>query len=119
VRGITPERWSALLDDLSWQNMGRVAALEIDDPGIGAQAQVTNRPFRGATYDRHDSRVDLMFGSADDVRDHLTHTIGQVSAIDVLQDVDGADVALCIRHGRGQTILKFPTRVDASATRLK
>lgn len=99
--------WGSLLDDISKQNIGRLATLEVNDALVGAQIQETNYPFLGATYDRHDQRVELMFGAVSDNRQHLTRNINGVTSIDVLQDSDGHDVAIRVGHGLGQTLVKF------------
>ena len=99
--------WSAQLDEFSRRNVGRRGTLEVDDPDIGAQAQVFDYPLIGAAFDGHDERAELMFGESDNRRSHLTREIGSVTRIDVLRNDGGRDVALRIGHGAGQTILTF------------
>lgn len=112
ARDIVPEQWVTLLNDVSWQNMGRPAALEVDDPELGAQVQVTHQRFWGATFDAHDARIAIMFGTATALGEHFTHSIADVTSVDVLQDANGADIALRIGHGRGQTIITFLDRTN-------
>ena len=38
---------------------------------------------------------------------HLTRSIGDVRAVDVLTDREGHDVALRVQHGTSQTLLTF------------
>lgn len=102
---LTEERWADELSAFSKRNAGRRAALEVDDPELGAQAQERDYPFLGAAYDRHDRRVELMLGDFEGVRRHLTRGITNVRSIDVLRDEHGRDWILRIGHGRGQTIL--------------
>ena len=99
--------WTMQLDAFTRRNVGRRGVLEVDDPEIGAQAQEHDYPFLGATYDRHDGRVELMLGELGDVQRHLTRSIGSVSGIDVLTNERGRDLALRIAHGAGQTVLTF------------
>jgi nucleotide-binding universal stress UspA family protein len=99
--------WTTQLDAFTRRNVGRRGVLEVDDPEIGAQAQEHDYPFLGATYDRHDGRVELMLGELGDVQRHLTRSIGSVSGIDVLTNERGRDLALRIAHGAGQTVLTF------------
>ena len=99
--------WADQLDAFTRRNIGRRGTLEVDDPELGAQAQETDYPLLGATYDHHDRRVDLMVGELGSVDRHLTRSIGDVNAIDVLTDDRGRDVALRIAHGAGQTLLTF------------
>lgn len=107
IRTLDRPEWSAQLDDFTRRNVGRRGVLEVDDPELGAQAQEHDYPFLGATYDRHDGRVELMLGELGDVQRHLTRSIGSVSGIDVLTNEGGRDLALRIAHGAGQTLLTF------------
>lgn len=96
--------WMAELDAFTRRNIGRRGVLEVDDPEIGAQAQETDYPLIGATYDPHDRRVELMFGELGDASRHLTRSIGGVTSIDVLKDDRGRDITLRVAHGAGQTL---------------
>jgi nucleotide-binding universal stress UspA family protein len=101
-----PEReWAAALEAFTRRNAGRLATLEVDDPEIGAQAQQHDYPFLGAAYDRHDRRIELMFGDLEQTSRHLTRGIGNVRHVDLLKDAAGRDWVLRIAHGSGQTIL--------------
>jgi nucleotide-binding universal stress UspA family protein len=99
--------WAAELDTFTRRNVGRLAALEVDDPEMGAQAQEHDYPFLGATWDHHDERVEIMLGDFEGTGRHLTRGIGGVTAIDVLRDEQGRDLILRVAHGTGQTILTF------------
>lgn len=99
--------WAEQLDDFTRRNFGRRGTLEVDDPELGAQAQQFDYPLLGASYDGHDKRVDLMFGELGDVQRHLSRGIGGVTAIDVMRDEKGRDMAMRIVHGAGQTLLTF------------
>lgn len=107
VKSLPRREWSDRLDEFTRRNAGRRGVLEVDDPEIGAQAQEHDYPLLGATYDPADSCVDIMLGELGDVQRHLTRSIGNVSAIDVLTDEKGRDIALRIAHGAGQTLLTF------------
>jgi nucleotide-binding universal stress UspA family protein len=107
VRNVAHGEWSAQLDAFSRRNAGRRGTLEVDDPEIGAQAQEFDYPLRGATYDSHDQRVTLMFGEVAWGAPHLTRGIAGASALDILQDDRGRDLALRVAHGAGQTLLTF------------
>jgi nucleotide-binding universal stress UspA family protein len=97
--------WPARLQLFSQRNAGRIVSLEIDDPDIGAQTQVTGYPFLGASYDHQDRRVELMLGELGEPERHLSRGITDVRAVDVLRDAEGRDRALRISHGAGQTLL--------------
>ena len=107
VKTLDRPEWTIQLDDFTRRNVGRRGVLDVDDPELGAQAQEHDYPFLGATYDRHDGRVELMLGELGDVQRHLTRSIGSVSGIDVLTNERGRDLALRIAHGAGQTLLTF------------
>ena len=108
VAALPHDAWAAELDAFSRRNAGRRGTLELDDPEIGAQAELFDFPLVGATFDRHDEQVELMFGSPSDNRRHLTHNIGGVTSIDILRDDRGTrDLAIRIGHGAGQTLLTF------------
>lgn len=97
--------WTTELDAFTRRNVGRLAALEVDDPEMGAQAQEHDYPFLGATWDHHDERVEIMLGDFEGVGRHLTRGISGVTGIDLLKDEKGRDWILRVAHGRGQTIL--------------
>jgi hypothetical protein len=99
------ERWRAVLDDFTQANAGRRTRLEVDDPDIGAQPQEQDYPLLGITFDPVDERVEIMLGELGSGEPHLSRSLGDVEALDVLTDGEGHDVALRLRHGTGQTIL--------------
>jgi nucleotide-binding universal stress UspA family protein len=105
--------WATMLTDFSRRNEGRRTMLEVDDAELGAQAQEFDYPLRGATYDRNDGRVSLMFGDDSGTGHHFTRGIAGVSSIAVLRNPVGRDLALRIAHGKGQTLLTFVSH-DAS-----
>ncbi|HEY2162338.1 MAG TPA: universal stress protein, partial [Gemmatimonadaceae bacterium] len=107
VRTVPPGDWGVQLDAFSRRNVGRRGTLEVDDPEIGAQAQEVDYPLRGATYDSHDQRVTLMFGELAWGAPHFTRGIAGPSAVDIMQDERGRDLALRVAHGAGQTLLTF------------
>ena len=107
VQAVPHGEWGRQLDEFSRRNVGRRGTLEVDDPEIGAQAQEFDYPLRGATYDSHDQRVTLMFGEWGWGAPHLTRGIAGATAVDVLQDERGRDLALRVAHGAGQTLLTF------------
>ena len=102
-----PDEWASLLSEVSTRNAGRTASLEIDDPDIGAQMQAVGLPFAGVAYDRHDGRVELMFGNAPRSMQHLTHMIGAITKVALLRGSDGRDRALEIHQQHGSTIVTF------------
>ncbi len=102
---IPEERWAEELASFSKRNAGRRAALEVDDPEIGAQAQERDYPFSGVAFDHHDRRVEIMLGGSTGV--HLTRGISGVTAIDLVRDERGEDWILRVAHRGGQTLLSL------------
>jgi nucleotide-binding universal stress UspA family protein len=102
-----PAVWRELLDTFSKRNAGRRTILEVDDIELGAQAQEYNYPLLGTAYDERAACVELMLGDAAAGGRHLTRSIGNVLAVDVLTDGEGHDVALRVQHGTSQTLLTF------------
>ena len=99
-----PAQWQSQLDAFTRANSGRPAELEVDDPDIGAQTQERGYVFLGADYDPHHRRVGLMLGVAGGTS-HLSRGITNADSLAISCDEHGRDIALRIRHGRGQTLL--------------
>lgn len=105
----SPADWPRQLAEFTRRNRNRRTALEVDDPSIGAQTQEIGYALIGASYDPHDARAELMLGVPLASAPHLTRSIGHVDSITVLTAPTGADVGLRISHGKGQTLLTFPS----------
>lgn len=103
----TPDEWIVQLDGFSRRNHGRRVVLEIDDPSVGGQAQVTGYALLGAVYDHRDHRVQLMLGNPVDQTRYLTHMIEHVNSVIVRTDREGHDVALQVMHEGGSAQLTF------------
>lgn len=98
-------RWGEVLDDFTRRNVGRRTRLEVDSPELGAQAQEGDYPLLGVTFDPVDQRVEIMLGELGAGEPHLSRSIGEVEALDVLTNREDQDIALRLRHGTAQTIL--------------
>ena len=105
--GSEPDEWIAQLDGFSRRDEGRLVVLEEDDPDLGAQLVVSGLRLLGASYDRHDGRVELMLGDAGAGGRRLTHSIDDVHAVAILTSDDRTDTALAVRHGAGQSLPTF------------
>ena len=101
-----PARWQSQLDAFTRRNRGRRAELEVDDPEIGAQTQQHGYAFLGADYDPRHRRVEVMLGVQGGTS-HLSRGITNAESLAIVCDAEGRDLALRIRHGRGQTLLIF------------
>ena len=112
----SPEQWEEVLDGVALRNRGRLTQLETDDPAFGVQVQERGYAFAGASWDRHDRRVALMFSRPGDRATHLTRIIDGVTELGLLTGDDGADQALRVGHGDGQTLLTFTAEPSAQPT---
>lgn len=98
--------WGQTLDDFSHRNAGRRGRLEVDDPALGAQVEMTGYRFLGATYDTPTKRVQLMFGNFAGTDPHLVRGISNVTSVEVVFDArDGRDTAVSIVSDQSQTLL--------------
>lgn len=102
-----PGAWATLLDGITTRNAGRLVTIEIDDPSLGAQVQGAGLVFRGAAYDHHDGRVEVMLDDKPPGGGHLTRTIGHVDSIGLLVEPGGRDQAIQIRSGVASTLVRF------------
>jgi nucleotide-binding universal stress UspA family protein len=99
-------QWEPALRKFTARNAGRRAAVEIDDPRLGALVEVDSYPLLGVDYDRRDRRVDIMLGDFQGGERHLTRSIRMPDSVSV-RIVAGTDTALSVAHGGGQTLLTF------------
>jgi nucleotide-binding universal stress UspA family protein len=98
--------WSQTLDDFSRRNAGRRGRLEVDEPAVGAQVEMTGYRFLGAVYDSHSRRAQLMFGSGGRDGPHLVRGISNIKWVEVLSGGSGgSDAVLSIASDDGQTLL--------------
>jgi nucleotide-binding universal stress UspA family protein len=75
----------AELRAFSDRNAGRPCSVELDDADLGAQVIGHSMPLVGATHDHSTGIAALMFGSSTIAGTHLTHSIPEVSGVDVLE----------------------------------
>jgi nucleotide-binding universal stress UspA family protein len=98
--------WSQTLNDFSRRNAGRRGRLEVDDPTIGAQVEMTGYRFLGAVYDAPSKRAQLMFGNGGWEGPHLVRGISNIKWVEVLSGGNGErDRVLSIASDDGQTLL--------------
>jgi hypothetical protein len=98
-------QWGAALARFTELNAGRRVTMEVDDPAVGAQVQVTNYALLGADYDAHNEQVEIMVGDFASTQRHLTRNISDVRSIHILPDATGRDWILRVAHDNGQTVL--------------
>jgi len=97
--------WAERLEEFTRRNEGRMTTMEVIDPDVGAQIENRGMPFLGADFDPRDASVHIMLGDATLEGRHLTRSIRNVTAIQVLRETHGQDLMLRVAHGSGQTLL--------------
>jgi hypothetical protein len=97
-------RWIDDLTRFTERNNARTIDIEVFTEEFGAQPEVRQLKLNGAAFDRHDRRVDIMVGGADDA--HLTHSIGHVRSVEILVAPRGVGDILNIEHKGGRTIVR-------------
>ena len=101
--------WAQKLDDFSRRNTGRRGRLEVDDPAVGAQVEMTGYRFLGATYDSPSKRAQLMFGNTERDGSHLVRGISNIKWVEILSNENGRDTVLSIASDDAQTLLVLET----------
>lgn len=105
--------WPAKLEQFSRRNLSRRARLEIDNPAVGAQVEMSGYHFLGASYDPPTKRAQLMFGSPEAGAPHLSRGISNIKSVDVLGGPGAlCDTALSIISDDGQTLLLFDRKQE-------
>ncbi len=105
TRTFTADSFDAELAAFTSRNAGRRCLVEVDQDDLGAQVLGHELQLVGATYDRHDSGVALMFGTSTLKGLHLTHAITGVTEIDLASNAGGEDQVLRIVNASGQTLV--------------
>lgn len=72
---IDTTRWKGFADRFGRDHDGRSASLELREPDGGMEIAIDDRPFRGLTFEHHDSHDSLILTFGDDADEHLTHII--------------------------------------------
>lgn len=109
--------WSAKLDEFSRRNAGRVTVLEMSDATRIPCSREGGYVLFGVSYHERTHEVEVILGEANGRRRHLTRLIPDVSSLGVRRDETGADIALRLDHGTGQTLLSIVARKPAAPSR--
>jgi nucleotide-binding universal stress UspA family protein len=97
--------WAERLEEFTRLHRWRRATLEVIHPELGAQVVQSDVPFVGASFDARDGHVHIMFGARDQGRQHVTHSIDDVTAIQTMRGGPRGEVYLRIGQRSGQTLL--------------
>jgi Family of unknown function (DUF5335) len=102
------DEWSAFLNEFTAIHERWLVSLDVMSPEIGAQAEFTDLPLVGATFDAIDGTVLVAAGQSP--ANHITHAIPAPSRVWIERTDAGADAALCIESADGtKTILRLKT----------
>lgn len=107
TRTFSSDSLDAELAAFTTRNVGRRCTVELNQTELGAQILGHDLGFVGASYDRHDSRVSLMFGTSTLKGMHLTHAIPGTTEVDLSSNAGGEDQVLRIAHQGGQTLVSL------------
>lgn len=102
-----PGTWPARLSEFTTRNMGRRANLEVLTFDLGAQSASVNFPLLGVDYDPVRGAVDIMLGDDRAGARHITHSVPDVTSVELSSLADGSDWALRVSQAGGDTLLTF------------
>ena len=81
---IDAAQWKGFADRFSRDHDGWSASLEVREAGGGMHVAIDDRPFRGLTFEHHDSHDSLILTFGDDADEHVTHIIRNPHDLTVL-----------------------------------
>ena len=95
----------AELNAFTTRNAGRMCSIEMDRHDFGAQSLGHGMPLVGATYDKHDRSISLMFGASSLLGEHLSHRVPGCESVHTIATAEGRDQVMRIVHDGGQTLM--------------
>ncbi len=95
----------AELNAFTTRNVGRSCSVEMDRDDFGAQTLGHDMSLVGATYDKHDRSMTLMFGASSLQGEHLSHGMQGCESVHTISNAEGRDQVMRIVHQGGQTLL--------------
>jgi nucleotide-binding universal stress UspA family protein len=93
------------LNAFTTRNAGRTCSIEMDRYDFGAQSLGHGMPIVGATYDKLDRSISLMFGASRLLGEHLTHRLPGCESVHTIANAEGRDQVMRIVHHGGQTLM--------------
>ncbi len=109
-RSLPRSAWTSELDAFARRNAGHVVTLASDDPEHGVTSREHGYLLFGTTFDPTTGEVGIVLGENNGRRAHLTRRIRGAEGLSLVGDAAGADVALRIVHGRGESVLSMAPR---------
>lgn len=92
---IDAAQWKGFADRFSRDHDGWSASLELRETDGGMDVAIDDRPFRGLTFEHHDSHDSLILTFGDDADEHISHIIANPHDLTVL-DPSGNECSLII-----------------------
>jgi methyl coenzyme M reductase subunit C len=103
TREIARDEWPEFLDAFSRQHDLWIVSVEVAGADIGAQVEGQRLRLRGISADAGQSSISIMLETPGG--GHLTHTVIEPSHLWIEQTSTGAEAALQIQSGDGDTTL--------------
>jgi hypothetical protein len=106
VREIPRDEWPDFFDAFSRRHEGWLATVEVSGRSLGAREQVRELPLVGVTAELEGAEgdtVSIILGEPEE--DRVTHTVTRPARVRVEQTEGGADAALQVESGGGETTL--------------
>jgi hypothetical protein len=103
---IERDQWAAVFDDLTRRRAGQPVHLEAFGWNIGVQTEVRGLLLRSISYGGKGgdaSAIEILLGTEPD--DHITHRIGNATAVRIKRLADSKVELVAIESGDGYTCL--------------
>ncbi len=104
-RRVSRIAWSEVLDRFARQNAGRVTTLDVDDPENDLASIDRGYLLFGTSCERGGRAVSILLGEPSGRRQHHVRSIPRADELWIRKNAEGAEVAIRIQHGRGETLL--------------
>ncbi len=110
TRDIPEEQWEEFLDSLSREHTFDSVTVQVSDPDMGYQIEMTRLPLVGVSADLKAGggpRIEVIVGRTE--FDHTTHSIAEPKAVRVEEDDQGEPAVLEVESAGGSKTLVILT----------
>jgi len=102
------ESWPQTLNEFTSTHEGWLVSLDVLNPEMGAQPEISELPLVGIWADQIDHDRSITVSAARSAGEHISHTIRDARRVQIERTDEGADAALAVESGDGtKTILRF------------
>ncbi len=115
TREIPHDEWVRFIDEFSRIHQGWHISVEVLDASLGAQTEISNQAFHGASVEQRDAHEVLTIMAGDSAESHLTHRVRDPRHIWIETTDEGADQALEVEdrdHRRALIRFRWALRPD-------